>query len=161
MPRQTHPSPATAGANPIDRRRATGGSSPSERSHEDADSARRAGARALGSAGEDLAAEYLTRHGYRVIARNWHCQHGELDLICLDPAGTLVMVEVKTRASDLHCHPCETVTPIKARRMRESALHWIAAHEWRARAIRFDIIGIIARPGASTLPAITHLEDVC
>ncbi|WP_149359974.1 YraN family protein [Lolliginicoccus suaedae] len=161
MPRQTNPSPVPAGAKPAPGPRAPGHTPKIQRSPGNPARDRRVDALALGSAGEDLAAEYLAGLGYRVIARNWRCTHGELDLICLDAAGSLVMVEVKTRTNDLHGHPCETVTPRKARRMREAARHWIAAHDWRHGAIRFDIVGIITRPGNKLLPDITHLRDVC
>ncbi|WP_278312816.1 YraN family protein [Lolliginicoccus levis] len=161
MPHQPHSSPVHAGANLIARRPDPGQAPQSERSGDHPARARHAGARALGSTGEDLAAAYLINLGYQVIARNWRCVQGELDLICLDTGGSLVMVEVKTRATDLHGHPCEMVTPVKARRMREAARHWLVAHEWRRGAIRFDIVGIIAHPGDSALPDITHLKDVC
>ena len=50
----------------------------------------------LGAAGEKAAAKYLRRRGYRIVARNYRCRGGEIDLIALD-ADTIVFVEVKTR----------------------------------------------------------------
>src|SRR5688572_29165892 len=53
----------------------------------------------LGRAGEDRAARYFEERGYSVVARNWRCREGELDLIVEAP-GELVVVEVKTRRGD-------------------------------------------------------------
>src|SRR5690348_11604753 len=52
----------------------------------------------LGRHGEELAAEYLQRHGMRILDRNWRCRSGELDIVALD-ARVLVAAEVKTRRS--------------------------------------------------------------
>ena len=61
---------------------------------------------ALGGAGERLAAGWLEARGYRVLARNWRCVYGELDLIA-EEADELVFVEVKTRRGVAHGVPEE------------------------------------------------------
>jgi putative endonuclease len=99
--------------------------------------------RALGAAGEARAARWYESRGYRVVARNRHCREGELDLV-VERRGVLVVVEVKTRRSDRFGTPAEAVTPTKQRRLRELALRYVAATGDRPRAIRFDVVSILA-----------------
>jgi putative endonuclease len=99
--------------------------------------------RALGAAGEARAARWYESRGYRVVARNWRCREGELDLV-VERRGVLVVVEVKTRRSDRFGTPAEAVTPTKQRRLRELALRYVAATGARPRAIRFDVVSILA-----------------
>jgi putative endonuclease len=67
---------------------------------------------ALGSAGERLAAGWLEARGYRVLARNWRCAYGELDLVA-EEQGELVFVEVKTRRGVAYGAPEEAITARK------------------------------------------------
>ncbi|OGY97503.1 MAG: hypothetical protein A2855_02540 [Candidatus Liptonbacteria bacterium RIFCSPHIGHO2_01_FULL_57_28] len=55
----------------------------------------------IGAKGEDIAARYLTKRGYQILRRNYWTKFGEIDLICKDPTGTLIFIEVKTLVSDL------------------------------------------------------------
>ncbi len=100
---------------------------------------------ALGRYGEDVAARHLVGAGYIVLARNWRCAEGEIDIVARDH-DVLVVCEVKTRRNTRHGTPTEAVTPTKAERLRVLALRWMAAHEAAPRAIRFDVIAISA-PG--------------
>lgn len=54
----------------------------------------------IGALGEQLAADHLCALGLRIVARNWRCRYGELDLIAQDGDSTVVFVEVKTRTGD-------------------------------------------------------------
>jgi putative endonuclease len=99
--------------------------------------------RALGAAGEARAARWYEARGYRVVARNWRCREGELDLVVVR-RDVLVVVEVKTRRSDRYGTPAEAVTPAKQRRLRELALRYVAATGTRPRSIRFDVVSILA-----------------
>ncbi|MHB8669756.1 MAG: YraN family protein [Acidimicrobiales bacterium] len=76
-----------------------------------------------------MAAAWYRRRGYEVLARNWRCRHGELDLV-LRRAEELVFCEVKTRSSEAFGLPAEAVTVAKRRRIRRLAAAWI--HERRA-----------------------------
>ncbi|MCU1372249.1 MAG: hypothetical protein JWO77_3443 [Ilumatobacteraceae bacterium] len=98
----------------------------------------------LGAAGEERAAAWYRQHGYAVVARNWRCREGEIDLVCAR-AGTLVICEVKTRSSLAYGHPAEAVTPTKQRRLRTLARLWLAAQDppVRARTIRFDVAAVL------------------
>jgi putative endonuclease len=109
----------------------------------------------LGGLGENLAVAYLTDAGLTVLDRNWRCREGELDIIARE-RDALVFCEVKTRRGLGFGSPVEAVTPVKRRRIRVLAQRWLAAHDEHAAEIRFDVVGILVRPGR---PAeITHLR---
>jgi putative endonuclease len=112
---------------------------------------------ALGRYGEDLAAQYLEGAGMVILARNWRCAVGELDVIARD-GSRLVVCEVKTRRSDRYGSPFEAVSPRKMRRMRQVALRWLDEQQVHVPTIRFDVIGIIAPHGAP--PRLQHLRGV-
>ena len=71
----------------------------------------------LGAVGETLAARYYERLGFEVLARNWRCATGELDLV-VGRGDLVVFVEVKSRSSLAFGHPAEAVTRDKQRRIR-------------------------------------------
>lgn len=112
---------------------------------------------ALGQWGEDLAAAHLTSLGMQVLARNWRCDLGELDLVARDLDGTVVFVEVKTRGGTGFGSPAEAVGPVKARKLRTLACRWLLEHRPPgATELRFDVIGIVRRRGQE--PELTHLH---
>lgn len=111
---------------------------------------------ALGRAGEDLARAFLERKGFRLADRNFKRLHGELDLV-MEDGGTLVFVEVKTRRSLRLGTPAEAVTPAKQRHLRWCAEVYCAERRIEGRPVRFDVVEILARPGAT--PRIRHIPD--
>ena len=94
--------------------------------------------RALGASGEEAAARAYVRSGWRVVARNWRCREGELDLV-LAKEGVLAFCEVKTRTTDRYGGPAAAVTPLKQARIRRLAVRWLAESECRATRLRFDV----------------------
>jgi putative endonuclease len=115
------------------------------------------GSRALGDYGERLAARYLAEQGMRVLARNWQCEHGEIDLVALD-GDCVVVCEVKTRRTVSYGDPVEAVTRRKAARLRRLASAWLAAHELNPAEVRVDVVGIL-RPARG--PAVLrHVRGV-
>ena len=98
----------------------------------------------LGAAGEERAAAWYRAHGYAVVARNWRCKEGEIDLICAR-GRTLVICEVKTRSSLAYGHPAEAVTPTKQKKLRTLALLWLRDQDGpvRADALRFDVAAVL------------------
>ncbi len=100
----------------------------------------------LGAEGEQRTAVWYQANGYRVIARNWRCREGEIDLIC-QRGTTLVICEVKTRSSLAYGHPAEAVTATKQQRLRQLAARWLASDgarvRPRAQAIRFDVAAVL------------------
>ncbi len=97
--------------------------------------------RRLGNAGEDAVAAWYEAAGYRVLDRNWRCRDGELDLV-VSRHTTLVFCEVKTRGSARFGAPVEAVTATKQRRLRMLAARWLAEHDTRRRALRFDVASV-------------------
>ncbi|MEZ0364598.1 YraN family protein [Mycobacterium sp. pUA109] len=113
----------------------------------------------LGALGEQLAADYLTGRGLRILARNWRCRYGELDLIAVDPASdTAVFVEVKTRTGDGFGGLAEAVTDQKLRRLRRLATVWLSSQDRYWAGVRIDVIRV--RIGRCPTPEISHLKGV-
>jgi putative endonuclease len=98
---------------------------------------------ALGSRGEDVAAAWYAARGYELMARNWRCRDGELDLV-LRNGRTYVFCEVKTRTSTRFGAPVEAVTRVKQMRIRRLAARWLEdAAPGPAREIRFDVASVL------------------
>lgn len=118
---------------------------------------------AIGALGERLAAEHLERAGYVVLARNWHCRHGELDIVAVDRTA-LVFCEVKTRVAggrEGPAGPLEGIGERKRRRLRLLAREWLAqrAGDGPSPAVlRFDAIGLTVNRAGGVL-ALEHVED--
>jgi putative endonuclease len=93
--------------------------------------------KASGDAAEHLAADYLTRHGLRVLERNWRVRGGEIDLICRD-GEMLVFVEVRLRGTQDFGGAAASITPAKQRRIVCAARHYLAGK--REQPCRFDVI---------------------
>jgi putative endonuclease len=100
--------------------------------------------RALGRAGEDLACAHLRRNGCEIVARGYRLFRGEIDIIARD-GGTLVFVEVKTRADQSHGRPEEAVTPAKQRQLRRIAQGYLVEHPPGEAGCRFDVISVLYR----------------
>jgi putative endonuclease len=101
-----------------------------------------AGRRALGARGELLTARWYEARGYEVLARNWRCREGELDLV-LRQGRTIVFCEVKTRSSNAYGTPAEAVTRTKQVRLRTLALRWLEETGARRGHLRFDVAGVV------------------
>lgn len=113
----------------------------------------------IGALGERLAAEHLVATGLRIIARNWRCRYGEIDLIADEPrSGTVVFVEVKTRTGDGFGGIEQAVTPQKVRRLRRLAGLWLQGQNEVWAVIRIDVIGV--RIGRTRTPELSHLRGV-
>lgn len=113
----------------------------------------------LGAFGEQVAVEHLMQQGWQILARNWRCRYGELDVIAADPAGgTVIFVEVKTRTGDGYGGLAYAVPEQKVRRLRRLAGVWLAGQEGHWPALRLDVIGV--RVGRSATPEISHLRGV-
>lgn len=98
--------------------------------------------RALGASGEALAAAWYEANGYEVLARNWRCREGELDLV-VHRKRLLVFCEVKTRATDAFGIPAVAVNHQKRQRLRVLAARWLNDSPVRPREIRFDVASVV------------------
>lgn len=97
----------------------------------------RASSAKAGSAAENLAAEFLSRRGLRVLARNWRVRGGEIDLIC-EESGCLVFVEVRLRGGSGYGGAAASITAAKQRRIVLAARHYLAGKS--ERPCRFDVV---------------------
>lgn len=107
-----------------------------------------------GILGERLAAEFLERKGYRVVARNYRYRRAEIDLI-VKKENWLVFVEVKTRSSQVFGYPEEFVDDKKAERILDGADQYLYETGWKG-SVRYDIVAVNLGEGD---PEIVHFED--
>ncbi len=107
----------------------------------------------LGRLGEDLAERFLRARCCVIVARNYRCAYGEIDLVVEDHH-TLVFVEVRSHTSPLFGDPLESVTLRKQRQIAKAASHYVLRHRIENRPLRFDVIGIQWRDG---VPHLTHI----
>ena len=96
-----------------------------------------------GSAAEALAVSLLGDAGLRVIARNYRCRHGEIDIIARD-GDTLVFVEVRSRAGNAYGGAAGSITAAKRERLLKTARHYLATLD-RQPPCRFDAVLITTR----------------
>ena len=111
--------------------------------------------RAKGSVGEDLAAEYLLRQGFTIIERNFHFQHGEIDIIAKE-LSELVFVEVKYRTTKAFGLPEESVDEKKQELLRRTAEGYMQQRGLHNIECRFDVVAILRQ---ETSHAITHYRN--
>jgi putative endonuclease len=112
---------------------------------------------ALGRDGEQVAAEYLQRSGLRILARNWRCSEGEIDIVAAERR-VLVVCEVKTRSSARYGTPVEAITRAKRRRLRRLAVRWLAANGVLFDEVRIDVVGLTRDPAGGF--TIEHVRGV-
>ena len=112
---------------------------------------------ALGQQGEQLAAEYLQREGMRILARNWRCSEGEIDIVAADRR-VLVACEVKTRSGTRYGTPLEAVTRKKRNRLRRLAVHWGGGHGGLFDEGRIDVVEVLKDPREGF--TIEHIRGV-
>ena len=109
----------------------------------------------LGRWGEEQAADYLRRQGYRIVACNWRCRLGELDIVARD-RGTLCFVEVKLRRSERYGRAAEQVDGRKQQKLRQTAQAYLAQHPEDC-PMRFDVVEVYAPGGRmDQAPQILH-----
>ena len=110
----------------------------------------------LGAWGEEQAARYLRRRGWRIVERNYTVRQGEIDLIAHD-GGTLCFVEVKVRSNLRYGLPREYVTYSKREKLRTTAEYYLATHDADA-VCRFDVAEVYTDKEHS--PEHTRIEYI-
>ena len=110
---------------------------------------------ALGRFGEDVAAARLGEAGMTVLARNWLCRAGEIDIVARD-GDVLVVCEVKTRRGLGFGSPLEAVTTVKAHRLARLALEYRRSHELAPCPLRIDVVGVLIGPDGSV--SVEHVR---
>ncbi|HZD71301.1 MAG TPA: YraN family protein [Actinomycetes bacterium] len=109
----------------------------------------------LGREGERLACARLAEAGLRVVARNWRCSLGEIDVIAAGP-GLLVFCEVKTRRGDGYGTAAAAVTPAKQAHLRRLAAAYLSSAGQGPCRVRFDVVTVTWPRGSAA--AVEHLE---
>ena len=95
----------------------------------------------IGNAGEAEVARYLRKKGCTLLASQWRCRFGELDLVARNKKGTVCFVEVKLRGAGSIGLPREFVNQRKQERLRKAAACYLSTHEIDAPA-RFDVVEV-------------------
>ncbi len=97
----------------------------------------------IGQKGENIAAKYLERHGYKIIDRNFRSRRwGEIDIVATKD-DTLVFVEVKARVGTKYGQPVEAVTPFKLRALKRAGQYYKLENPEAPEALRIDIVSIV------------------
>ncbi|MFC1636147.1 YraN family protein [Planctomycetota bacterium] len=97
----------------------------------------------LGRWGEKRCERFLKRKGLKTLARNFRCKTGEIDRVMVDTDGTLVFVEVKTRANEDFGPSESAVTSAKKIRMFRAARYFLTTNTIEDRPYRFDVVTIV------------------
>lgn len=109
----------------------------------------------IGRKAEEVALQYLTRAGLKLITQNFSCRLGEIDLILWDQK-TVVFAEVRYRSSTNYISPKETITPNKQRRIWKTAQYFLVRQKWiDAFPCRFDVLAIYS----DRAPSIEWIKD--
>jgi putative endonuclease len=96
----------------------------------------------LGHRAEETTAGWLAGHGWVILERRWRSPAGELDLVCLDPARTLVGVEVKLRRSGRAGTPAEAVDRRRVLRLRAALAAYATSSHAGHRGLRIDLVSV-------------------
>jgi putative endonuclease len=116
------------------------------------------GNKGTGELGEEVAAEFMTARGYRILERNFRCKGGEVDIIARDPGDrSLVFIEVKARRGLSYGVPQLAVTPFKQRQISKAALTWLAKNRLHDQNARFDVLAILLHTDGQH--AIDHIKN--
>jgi putative endonuclease len=111
----------------------------------------------LGARGEAAAAEWYIASGGVLLARNWRCREGELDLV-VSIGRLIVFCEVKTRTTAAFGIPAEAVTYKKQRRLRRLAARWLEEHRGGVgfSEVRFDVACVTVAAGGGLVVEIVE-----
>ena len=96
----------------------------------------------LGRRAEAATVGWLTARGWRVLEQRWRSSSGEIDLVCLDPEGFLVGVEVKLRRTSRTGGPADAVDARRVARLRRTLADYAAQHRSAATGLRIDLVSL-------------------
>ena len=112
----------------------------------------------LGERAEAATAAWLAARGWTVLARRWRGGAGELDIVAIDPIGTLVAIEVKLRRTGRAGGPLEAISRRRLRRQRAALTAFRAAMATGPRGQRIDLVAV--RPAGEGRGRLTHLPAI-
>lgn len=110
----------------------------------------------IGKIGENAAAKFLIRKGYRILERNWRIRGGEIDIVATD-GDTVVFVEVKSRTSTEYGTGEEAITSWKIKRLINAAQAYLR-YKGEDYECRFDVISILFNERGRA-KEINHIQD--
>ena len=113
--------------------------------------------RQIGERGESIARRYLRRQGCEILACNWACQYGEIDII-MRQAGVIAFVEVKARHAPDTDDILSGITPQKRERIVKAAQQYLHNHGLDEALWRIDAVAVALRQGKA--PLVEHVIDV-
>ncbi len=116
-----------------------------------------ADAKLLGRWGEKRCEKYLKSKGLKTLARNFSCKTGEIDLVMVDTDGSIVFVEVRTKAAETFEPPESSITAPKKARLARTARYFLATHNIEDRPFRFDVVTIVL--GQTGREQIKHYKN--
>jgi len=111
----------------------------------------------LGRWGERRCERFLKKKGLKKLARNFSCKTGEIDLVMVDADGTIVFVEVKTRADESFTETEEVITAAKRLHLIRAARYFLKINDIEDRPCRFDVVTIVSGPAGPE--QIRHYEN--
>ncbi|HEV3263041.1 MAG TPA: YraN family protein [Gemmataceae bacterium] len=111
----------------------------------------------FGNRSERAAGRFLRRLGYRILARNYTCPQGELDLVALD-GRCIVFVEVRSTETEDPLRPAASVDAAKQRRLTDLALQFLQRHRLLDQPARFDVLAV-SWPAGQGQPVIVHYRQ--
>jgi putative endonuclease len=114
----------------------------------------------LGARGEELALAFLKKSRFTVLAKNYRCRYGEIDIIARDPGQVLSFIEVKTRSSQSHGTPQEAVTVRKQGQICKVALEFIQRYRLENKPARFDVVAVNLLPAGHTVELIQNAFEL-
>ena len=111
----------------------------------------------LGRWGEKRSEKFLKRKGLKLLARNFLCKTGEIDLIMVNDNGAIVFVEVKTRADESYTDIENAITSSKKNKLFRTCRYFLASYDIENRPYRFDVVSIVL--GQKGPVQIRHYEN--
>lgn len=112
----------------------------------------------LGDIAEAFAATHLKSKGYKILAQNYRCRHGEIDIVALDNR-TLVFVEVRAKGSMDFGLPQESVGYRKQKKLREVARYYLATQREKGGVCRFDVVAVQYDSENQKVRKIEHIKN--
>lgn len=117
----------------------------------------------IASLGEDKACEFLRKHGYKIIERNFRKGYGEIDIVAIHPSTgsgqALVFIEVKTRTSNNFGSPLEAITYWKLKTLIKTAQYYKMTHPKLPDSLRIDAVSVILSHGEK-VESIEHIKNI-
>ena len=109
-----------------------------------------------GNFGEDFVTKYLNKYGYKVLAKNFKCNYGEIDIIFEDN-DEIVFGEIKTRNGIKYGYPAESITSIKRKHIFNTSKYFLYINKLLNKNIRYDVFEVYIN---NKKPTINHIKSI-